>query len=299
MPKRRKEEQAAGFGQSGGPNRVTPVDIQQKEFRLAFRGYNERDVDQFLDEVTEEFARLYEENKRLREELGSHGTARIEAGGASEAEAIIRQARKEATRIVAEAESRVREISSALPPSSDDPSAKRVINAFLAREREFLQSLAGLIQGHAESVKDDIRRARPATAGSQPQTVPGSTGGAGGTMGSTSGSGSSNPGAPPPPTSGNPGPSGQPSASATLQADREAQTSVASERPPGSPTAHRVVDLGAGQESPVRRFESAPKSPAAESERAGGGDDPDRSGPPEEPGDEGDQSERDLFWRKD
>ena len=38
---------------SSGPRKVTPVDIQQKEFRLAFRGYSEREVDQFLDDVTE------------------------------------------------------------------------------------------------------------------------------------------------------------------------------------------------------------------------------------------------------
>ena len=46
------------FGSATGPPgaptvRLTPVDVQQKEFRLAVRGYNEREVDQFLDEVTE------------------------------------------------------------------------------------------------------------------------------------------------------------------------------------------------------------------------------------------------------
>jgi DivIVA domain-containing protein len=56
--------------------RLTPVDIQQKEFRLAFRGYNEHEVDAFLDQVTVELARLYEENRRLDEELaGYQGTA--------------------------------------------------------------------------------------------------------------------------------------------------------------------------------------------------------------------------------
>src|SRR5213593_2029150 len=76
------------------PRRITPVDIQQREFRLAMRGYHERDVDEFLDEITEEVARLYAENKRLREELGSKGTAGFAAGsGASEAEAALREAR--------------------------------------------------------------------------------------------------------------------------------------------------------------------------------------------------------------
>ena len=33
--------------------RIAPADVQQVEFRLAFRGYNERDVDAFLDRITE------------------------------------------------------------------------------------------------------------------------------------------------------------------------------------------------------------------------------------------------------
>ena len=56
-----------------GPKRLTPVDVQQKEFRLAVRGYNEREVDEFLDEVTEEMARLYAENTRLRAEVETRG----------------------------------------------------------------------------------------------------------------------------------------------------------------------------------------------------------------------------------
>jgi DNA replication initiation complex subunit (GINS family) len=37
---------------------------------------------------------------------------------------------------------------------------RAAVNAFLAQEREFLQSLASLVQGHAESVKGMARRAR-------------------------------------------------------------------------------------------------------------------------------------------
>jgi DivIVA domain-containing protein len=42
--------------------RLTPVDVQQQVFRRAmFRGYNEQDVDDFLDEVTEEIALLLDD----------------------------------------------------------------------------------------------------------------------------------------------------------------------------------------------------------------------------------------------
>ena len=89
---------------------VTPLDIQQKEFRLAFRGYNERDVDQFLDEITEEVARLHAEARQLREEMSSRGTVTLDVGGAAEADEIVRRAREEAARIVGEAETGAREI---------------------------------------------------------------------------------------------------------------------------------------------------------------------------------------------
>jgi DivIVA domain-containing protein len=148
--------------------RVTPVEIQQKEFRLAMRGYNERDVDQFLDEVTEEVARLYADNKRLREEVEFGRTTRLETGGAAEAEGIVRQAREEAARIIAEATARASTLGPGVgaPPSSGTPAAgtgappSEIMSIFLARERAFLQNMANLIQAHAEGVKQDVRRVR-------------------------------------------------------------------------------------------------------------------------------------------
>ena len=43
---------------------LTPVDVQQVQFRLAFRGYNEGDVDAFLDRITEELTARIEERER-------------------------------------------------------------------------------------------------------------------------------------------------------------------------------------------------------------------------------------------
>ena len=53
MRRKNKQEQQPS---TSGMSRITPVDIQQAEFRLAFRGYNERDVDTFLDRVTEDLS---------------------------------------------------------------------------------------------------------------------------------------------------------------------------------------------------------------------------------------------------
>jgi len=48
---------------------LTPLDIQKKEFRRAFRGYNPEDVDLFLDQVTQDYEKLYKENLDLTERL--------------------------------------------------------------------------------------------------------------------------------------------------------------------------------------------------------------------------------------
>jgi DivIVA domain-containing protein len=165
MAGKSKDQPEASAGPPAEAKRITPVDIQQREFRLAFRGYNERDVDVFLDEVTEEVARLYAENKRLREELEMHPTVRGDTSAAAEADMLIRRARQEAASIVAEARAQAE----ALQPAGGEvqrgaaapAAASRIaLGRMVAREREFLQSLAGLIQGHARALKEELAATR-------------------------------------------------------------------------------------------------------------------------------------------
>ncbi len=79
--------------------RITPQDVQDVEFRLAFRGYDERDVDAFLDRVTEDLASYLEELERLR----AAATAPAGTASAEEAERILAEARREADRLVEDA----------------------------------------------------------------------------------------------------------------------------------------------------------------------------------------------------
>ncbi|WP_455538480.1 DivIVA domain-containing protein [Terrisporobacter sp.] len=48
---------------------ITPMDIENKEFKKGFRGYHEEEVDEFLDSVKEDFENLYRENLDLKEKL--------------------------------------------------------------------------------------------------------------------------------------------------------------------------------------------------------------------------------------
>lgn len=48
---------------------LTPLDIQQQQFQVRFRGFDIREVDRFLEQVAEAFTQLQGENKNLKEEI--------------------------------------------------------------------------------------------------------------------------------------------------------------------------------------------------------------------------------------
>ncbi|RJQ48471.1 MAG: DivIVA domain-containing protein [Nitrospiraceae bacterium] len=48
--------------------RITPLDIQQKQFATRFRGFDMEEVDSFLELVREEMEELLRENANMREE---------------------------------------------------------------------------------------------------------------------------------------------------------------------------------------------------------------------------------------
>lgn len=48
---------------------LTPLEIQNKEFKRSFRGYNEDEIDGFLDQVVKDYEQLYQENVELKETI--------------------------------------------------------------------------------------------------------------------------------------------------------------------------------------------------------------------------------------
>jgi len=102
--------------------KLTPLDIHHKEFGHSLRGYNEEQVDAFLDEVADEFERLFKENIDLSERLDVAGE-RVRTYQAMEAtlqntmvaatrsaEEIQAKARAEAEMTVRDAELKAKEI---------------------------------------------------------------------------------------------------------------------------------------------------------------------------------------------
>ena len=132
--------------------RITPDEVQQAEFRLAFRGYNERDVDAFLDRITEGLSSYLEELERLR--LVGGQPLQAVAGSTGDAAVVVARARAEADEIVRRAHEQAAGIRAAAGAGSGD--ARGAVAPFLNREREFLQGLGGLVQAHAEEIRQMV-----------------------------------------------------------------------------------------------------------------------------------------------
>ena len=49
--------------------KLTPMDINNKEFKRVIRGYNPDEVDEFLDDIVENYEELYKENSKLKDSV--------------------------------------------------------------------------------------------------------------------------------------------------------------------------------------------------------------------------------------
>lgn len=102
--------------------KLTPLDIHHKEFHHALRGYSEDEVDTFLDEVADEFERLFKENIDLSEKLEAASAKVREYQGMEitlnntmvsaqrSAENIVGQANEDASTVLRDAEVKAKEI---------------------------------------------------------------------------------------------------------------------------------------------------------------------------------------------
>ena len=68
---------------------TTPLDIQQKQFKLKFRGFDVHEVDRFLEQMAEAFAALQKKNENLHEEIKR---LKLESQGYKEREETFKRA---------------------------------------------------------------------------------------------------------------------------------------------------------------------------------------------------------------
>ncbi len=112
---------------------IRPSDVRRKEFGSGFRGYDANEVDDFLDEVADEFERVFSENRRLTEEVtalrgrleqfedleesirsalvhAEQAARDLRQNASREAELIVREAQERSHRILADSSSRVERV---------------------------------------------------------------------------------------------------------------------------------------------------------------------------------------------
>jgi len=113
---------------------LTPLDIHNKEFARRFRGYDEDEVNEFLDQVIKDYEIVIRENKELHNQLLSiqerldhfvnieetlsktiivaqEAADEVKSNAKKESQLIIKESEKNADRIINEALSKSRKVS--------------------------------------------------------------------------------------------------------------------------------------------------------------------------------------------
>lgn len=141
---------------------LTPMDIHNKEFGRSFRGYDEDEVNEFLDQVIKDYEGLLRDKKSLEDRVAllnerlSHfetleeslsksilvaqeTSEEVKSHARKEAQLIIKEAEKNADRIVNEALNRSREISLELE------NLQKQASVYRARFRSLIQAQLELL----------------------------------------------------------------------------------------------------------------------------------------------------------
>ncbi len=155
--------------------KMTPLDIQQQQFRVRFRGFDMVEVDNFLDLLGNEFEELLKQNSQIREEdrRKLERINQLEAGEKELRNTLVsvqriteemqNNARKEGELIIEEAKLNARKILEAAQAQALQIEAE--INQLKRQRAEFEASLRATVEMHwrlLESTQEDTAESTPA-----------------------------------------------------------------------------------------------------------------------------------------
>ncbi|MDI6602195.1 MAG: DivIVA domain-containing protein [Thermoanaerobacteraceae bacterium] len=150
---------------------LSPVDIQNKKFKRTFRGYNDEEVDKFLDEIIEDYECLYRENIELKDKITSlndklndykdledtlknilitaqQTSDEIKNNAKAKAELIVKEAEERAEKIIDESNRRALEIKTEYERVQHEMDVfKAKLKAMLLAQIEMLESNENNING--------------------------------------------------------------------------------------------------------------------------------------------------------
>ncbi len=159
--------------------RITPIDIQNKEFEKTFRGYKQVEVDEFLEQVAKDFEQVIKEKMALEEKVQTveeklaqyqrlettlhnsiivaQETAEdIKRNASKEAELIRREADKEAQRTIEESRYKASRI------LAEHEEIYKQAQIFKLRFRSFIEAQLASMELedwlHVENEEDEIQQ---------------------------------------------------------------------------------------------------------------------------------------------
>jgi len=153
---------------------LSPIDIEQKTFRVALRGYAEEEVDQFLDEIVIAI-REYERQLRDANERVAVLEEQLEANRETEerikktlliaqrtADQVVHEARGEAQQLLVEARTKASEVELERIQEREDLIADLDrMRGSVAGLKDRIVGLADSTLGNLEEIEDDIIAAQP------------------------------------------------------------------------------------------------------------------------------------------
>lgn len=103
---------------------ITPLDIQQQQFKTKFRGFDVREVDTFLEQMADVFESLQSENKRLRKEIKR---LQLEGQGYREREESFKRAMLNSQKVLEQMKQNARK-SAELVVAEGEVAAEKILN---------------------------------------------------------------------------------------------------------------------------------------------------------------------------
>lgn len=152
---------------------LTPLDIHNKEFRKGFRGYDEQEVDAFLDEVVRDFEAVLKERDQMRDSItdlrrqidqyrliedslqkalvvAQQAAEEVTAASGKEAELIIEKARQEGERSRQEILERIRDLEDKAARTRSEMDLYRAkMRTLLESQLEILDQMKGVGDAYA------------------------------------------------------------------------------------------------------------------------------------------------------
>ena len=120
--------------------KITPIEIQQQQFKVRFRGFDVREVDRFLEQMTDTFELLQQENENAQNEIRR---IKLESQGYKEREETFKRAMLNSQKVLDEMKENARK-SAELIVANAELKAEKILNRAHKRLAQLHEDIAEL-----------------------------------------------------------------------------------------------------------------------------------------------------------